>query len=329
MKLTHCVLAVALLAAPSAGLIAGSLAPHRLGGTQAVLRRPHPAAAHVRMGPGLFHLAGLAAPKQVAVAVGLNSGIAALGVAKKQGMLTPSGLLHAWGLGVILWATLGWRGWSTCVLYLLAGSAVTKVKKAKKESMGIAEGRGGKRGPENVRARTRPRRARLPSPRAPGARPRRPVWGSAATAALCALGTVAWPVHAPALRLGFVASLATKLSDTCESEIGKAYGKSTFLITTLKPVPPGTEGAISLEGTAAGVVGSIVLVGYALGCGLVSRSAMLPCLVAAFVATKCESLIGALAQDRFALLTNEVVNFINTLIGATLAIALGGPMGAL
>jgi len=304
MKLAHCVLAVALLAAPSAGLIAGSLAPHRLGGTQAVLRRPHPAAAHVRMGPGLFHLAGLAAPKQVAVAVGLNSGIAALGVAKKQGMLTPSGLLHAWGLGVILWATLGWRGWSTCVLYLLAGSAVTKVKKAKKESMGIAEGRGGKRGPENV-------------------------WGSAATAALCALGTVAWPVHAPALRLGFVASLATKLSDTCESEIGKAYGKSTFLITTLKPVPPGTEGAISLEGTAAGVVGSIVLVGYALGCGLVSRSAMLPCLVAAFVATKCESLIGALAQDRFALLTNEVVNFINTLIGATLAIALGGPMGAL
>jgi uncharacterized membrane protein len=73
----------------------------------------------------------------------------------------------------------------------------------------------------------------------------------------------------------------------------------------------------------------MVLVAYALGCGLVGRSAMLPCLAAAFVATKCESLIGAIAQNRFALLTNEVVNFINTLIGATLAIALGGPMGAL
>ena len=176
MKLAHCALAAALLAAPSEGLVAGPFALHRLGGTQAVLRRPPPAVAvHVRMGPGLFHLARLTAPKQVAVAVGLNSGIAALGVAKKQGMLTPSGLFHAWGLGVILWATLGWRGWSTCVLYLLAGSAVTKVKKAKKESMGIAEGRGGKRGPENVRARTQPRRRRLPSPRAPGARPRRPV----------------------------------------------------------------------------------------------------------------------------------------------------------
>ena len=35
-----------------------------------------------------------------------------------------------------------------------------------------------------------------------------------------------------------------------------------------------------------------------------------------------ESLIGASAQDRFALLTNEVVNFIMTVIGATCGIAL-------
>ena len=356
MKHALAVLAVALLAASSAGaIIAAPVALRRIGGTQAVLRRPRPAvAANVQMGPGLAQLAGLTVPKQAAVAVSVNSGIAALGVVKGQSLLTRGGLFHSWALGVILWSTLGWRGWSTCVLFLLAGSAVTKVKKAKKESMGIAEKRGGKRGPENVRDRTRtcrrlchlplplalascPCHAREPDPAArcawteptrPALSPRQ-VWGAAATAALCALGSVAWPVHARALRIGFVASLATKLSDTCESEIGKAYGKSTFLITTLKPVPPGTEGAISLEGTAAGVVGSAVLAGYALGCGLVSRSAMLPCLAATFVATKCESLIGAIAQDRFALLTNEVVNFINTLIGATLAIALGGPMGAL
>ena len=34
--------------------------------------------------------------------------------------------------------TLGWRGWTTCTVYLLAGSFVTKVKKSKKEAMGIA-----------------------------------------------------------------------------------------------------------------------------------------------------------------------------------------------
>ena len=71
------------------------------------------------------------------------------------------------------------------------------------------------------------------------------------------------------------------------------------------------------------MAGSAVLVGCFLGCGLVSRSAMLPCPPPPSWRPVCESLIGAIAQDRFALLTNEVANFINTLI-ATLAIALSG-----
>ena len=36
--------------------------------------------------------------------------------------------------------------------------------------------------------------------------------------------------------IGFATSLATKLSDTFASEIGKAYGKTTFLITTMEKV---------------------------------------------------------------------------------------------
>jgi len=239
----------------------------------------------------------VALPPQTATALALNSGLAAVGQLKGQKVLTPSGLAHSWALGVMLWGSLGWRGWSTCVLYLICGSVVTKVKKAKKEALGIAEGRGGMRGPENV-------------------------WGSAATAAACALASVRWPLHAALLRIGFVSALATKLSDTCASEIGKAYGKTTYLITTFRPVPAGTEGAVSAEGTAAGIVGSIVLSVYAWACGLVGPSALAPCLIAAVVATTAESLIGASAQDRFALLTNEVVNFIMTVIGAACGIAL-------
>jgi uncharacterized membrane protein len=48
------------------------------------------------------------------------------------------------------------------------------------------------------------------------------------------------------------------------------------------------------------------------------------CLVAAVVATTIESLIGAAFQDQNAWLTNELVNFINTAIGAIVAIGLGG-----
>jgi len=163
---------------------------------------------------------------------------------KFDSMLTPSGVAHAAALGTVLWSAMGWQGWTLCVLYLLAGSKVTKVKMADKQALGIGEGRGGRRGPENV-------------------------WGSAATGALCALAMEKWPQHAALLSVGYVSSMATKLSDTFQSEIGKAFGKRCFLITTLKPVPRGTEGAVSLEGYAAGVVGSLIIAAYAVAVKLV------------------------------------------------------------
>ena len=72
------------------------------------------------------------------------------------------------------------------------------------------------------------------------------------------------------LVLAYVASFATKLSDTTASEVGKAYGKRTFLITTLQPVARGTEGAVSLEGTVAGIVASAVIAVASWGIGLIS-----------------------------------------------------------
>jgi uncharacterized membrane protein len=47
------------------------------------------------------------------------------------------------------------------------------------------------------------------------------------------------------------------------------------------------------------------------------------CLVAAFVATNLESVIGATVQEKFDWLTNELVNVINTAIGALVAMAIG------
>jgi uncharacterized protein (TIGR00297 family) len=122
--------------------------------------------------------------------------------------------------------------------------------------------------------------------------------------------------------VGFVASLATKLADTFASEVGKAYGKTTYLITTLRRVPPGTEGAVSAEGTAAGVVGSVILGGVGICVGMVPMHALLPIALAAFIANNVESLIGATAQGKVPWLTNEVVNFVNTLVGAIFAVAL-------
>ncbi|MBE9208370.1 TIGR00297 family protein [Nostoc sp. LEGE 06077] len=245
------------------------------------------------------------------VGVGLNAILLALVWIAPKKLLTPAGLFHAWILGVIVWGTLGWQGYLVVAFYFLVGSGVTRIGMAEKEAQGIAEKRSGARGPENV-------------------------WGSALTAALCALGVgiinsglivtysqslVPHPVSL--LLLGYVASFSTKLSDTSASEVGKAYGKRTFLITTLQPVPRGTEGAVSLEGTLAGVVASIAIACVGWAVGLIDLLGILWCILAAFIATNLESVIGATLQTKYTWLTNELVNILNTLIGAIAAILLG------
>jgi uncharacterized protein (TIGR00297 family) len=232
------------------------------------------------------------------VAVGLNTILLAIAWVAPKSLLTPAGLLHAWALGVLIWGTLGWQGYLVVMFYFLVGSGVTRIGMAQKEAEGIAEKRSGARGPENV-------------------------WGSALTGALCALGTLF--VDAPyrnLLLLGYVASFCTKLSDTSASEVGKAYGKRTFLITTFQPVARGTEGAVSLEGTLAGIVASAAIAFVGWGVGLINLTGVLFCVIAAFIATNLESVIGATLQSKFDWMTNEVVNIINTLIGAIAAVLL-------
>ncbi|MFK8185784.1 MAG: TIGR00297 family protein [Phormidesmis sp.] len=247
------------------------------------------------------------------VAVAINTVLIGVAFALPKKLLTPAGYANAWLLGVIVWGALGWQGYATVLFYFFVGSAVTKVGMAEKEAYGIAEARGGVRGPGNV-------------------------WGSALTGTICALtlvliqwislentagvktGLAIWP---PLLALGFVASLSTKLSDTTATEIGKAYGQRTFLITTLQPVPRGTEGAVSLEGTLAGIVGSVALALVAWSLGLISLLGVGICAIAAFIATTVESLIGATIEEKLSWLTHDLVNIINTTIGAGAAIGLG------
>ncbi len=229
-------------------------------------------------------------------AICLNTFLLVIALILPKKLLTVMGYLNAWVLGVIVWGCLQWQGYVVVMFYFLVGSGITRVGMAQKEAAGIAEKREGKRGPENV-------------------------WGSALIATICALGAVFAPTEYKSLFvIGYVASFATKLSDTCASEIGKVYGKSTFLITNFQPVPRGTEGAVSLEGTLAGIIASVVISVLAWSIGLIDILAVFICVLAAFVATNIESVIGATLQEKLTWLTNEIVNIINTFIGAVFAI---------
>lgn len=82
--------------------------------------------------------------------LGINGVLFAILRSKLLSALTPAGFMHALALGTMLWTTLGWRGWSYCVLYLVLGQVVTKIRFADKQKRNLAEGRGGRRGPENA-----------------------------------------------------------------------------------------------------------------------------------------------------------------------------------
>ena len=221
-----------------------------------------------------------------------------IALAQRLPLLTRWGWVHAGILGTVLWGSLGWTGWLAVVAYLALGSAVTKLGFKDKQQRGLAEARGGCRSPLNV-------------------------WGSAATGAWLALMMAAGVEPRAWLLAAFAASCAAKLADTFGSEIGKRWGSTPRLITTLRRVEPGTEGAISLEGTLASALGSLVMavVMWALAL-LPSLSWTLLVAAVGLVATLAESVLGAVAQSRLSWMSNELVNALQTSFAALLMIAL-------
>ncbi|PKA64624.1 hypothetical protein AXF42_Ash007371 [Apostasia shenzhenica] len=216
--------------------------------------------------------------------------------------LSVSGIGASFLLGVLIWRAFGAPGFLLVATFFVVGTAMTKLKMAHKESLGVAEKRRGRRGPGSV-------------------------IGSSAAGCLCALLSICdlgGATFAGVWQLGFVASFCTKLSDTVSSEIGKAYGRTTYLVTTFKVVPRGTEGAISVEGTIAGLLASVLLasVGYLVGKIDVAQAAI--CVVASQIANFGESYIGAAFQDKdgFKWLNNDVVNVVNITVGGILAIVM-------
>ncbi|KAL2245506.1 UNVERIFIED_CONTAM: Protein VTE6, chloroplastic [Sesamum indicum] len=214
--------------------------------------------------------------------------------------LSLSGIAAAFLLGTLTWRAFGPSGFLLVATYFVIGTAATKVKMAQKEAQGVAEKREGRRGPGSV-------------------------IGSSAAGCVCALLSIygiGGEAFARLWGLGFVASFSTKLSDTVSSEIGKAYGKTTYLVTTFKIVPRGTEGAVSVEGTLAGVLASILLASIGCLMGQIHVSEVIICVVASQIANVGESIIGAALQEKegFRWLNNDIVNVINISMGSILAV---------
>ena len=111
------------------------------------------------------------------------------------------------GLYVLLW------------VFFLGGTLATRFRKARKEALGKAEEKGGRRGAANVLA-------------------------NVSVAAFCATVAGLGP-HGGTLRLAAAAALATALMDTVGTEVGQAITSPTVLLPDFRRVPPGHRRSVS------------------------------------------------------------------------------------
>jgi uncharacterized protein (TIGR00297 family) len=165
----------------------------------------------------------------------------------------------------------------------------------------------------------------------------------------------------PALLAAFLGAIATVNADTWGTELGVLSPTPPRLITTGRKVPVGTSGGITLLGTAASTLGALCigLVGYLLLCvdatvmgrNPLGLSWIIPsALLSGLLGSLFDSLLGATVQGIYYCaacdvetekqmhrcglrtnhlrgwrwLNNDVVNFLSSLAGAAVAVAIWG-----
>jgi uncharacterized protein (TIGR00297 family) len=118
-----------------------------------------------------------------------------------------------------------------------------------------------------------------------------------------------------------LAALAEAAADTASSEVGQVFGGRPRMITTLRLVEPGRDGAVSLTGTVAGVVAAaIVATAGTLALGGDRTLFAISCAGGVF-GLLFDSLLGATLEER-GWLNNDAVNFLSTGSAAGFALVL-------
>lgn len=213
--------------------------------------------------------------------------------------LTRAATGYAAATGAVIAACLYLRspGWRTAlfplIVMLILTLAATRIGRARKEQLNTAE---------DTRGRTASQ-----------------VVANLGVAALAAI-----PIFTPSARTGvtmlaaIAAVLAEASADTLSSELGQVFGGRPRLLTSLKPVPIGTDGGITLAGTAMGCIGAaIVTVASAVTFpfDLKTSATVFSCAVLGLFA---DSFLGAVFERR-GWLNNDAVNFLSTLVAALVA----------
>jgi uncharacterized protein (TIGR00297 family) len=239
-------------------------------------------------------------PRRAQLGLAINGAVAVLACLARS--LDCPGALSALAIGTAITAALGLPGLAPMAAFFVIGSAATRSGHRSKAARGIAQERGGARGWRNA-------------------------WANGGVPALLALLAGAAPEGLRGLLVvAYAGSLATAAADTCSSEIGKAYGRRTFLVTTFRSVPPGTDGAVSLVGTLGGLFAGVLVAVVGALASLYPWPAVAVVGLAGLLGSVAESVVGTVAQRR-GWLDHHQLNALNTAIGAGVAALLARSLG--
>jgi len=204
-----------------------------------------------------------------------------------------TGLFSIALVGIILLVFADARWMLVMLTFFILGSVATKYKYSYKQRLGIEQGQGGARGYKNVFAN-----------------------GIAASAAAVLYGVFVRPEFI----VVYVGCVATAAADTLASEIG-VTGGMPYLITTLKKVPVGTNGGITLTGETVSIIGGFAVSAVALFLNMITPEMAVICTVTGFIGTNIDSLVGATLENK-GYLGNAGTNLIATVSGGIVAVGI-------
>lgn len=215
----------------------------------------------------------------------------ALEAASVTGML--SGVLLS-----LLTIILGDYGWfAVLISFFMVGALASKFRYDVKRSRGLAEDNEGVRGSGNVLA-------------------------NSAVALVAVIGSAASArigVPENLFLFAFTGAIAAAMSDTLSSEIGGLFDNPR-LITTLNPVPPGTDGGVTWQGELAGGLGAGIVAAIAVAFFDFTSLEAVIIIVAGIAGMTADSLLGATMEGE--ILDNMAVNFFATLVASIVAVVL-------
>jgi uncharacterized protein (TIGR00297 family) len=231
---------------------------------------------------------------RVILAVGINAAFAFLAWRLRQ--VSRSGAVVGFCLGVAVYMGFGYKSFLVLMAFIVLGSIATRLGYSAKMARGIAEARR-------------------------GARSWREALGNILPAAWFSILVITSPYQA-AFLMAMTAAFAEAAGDTVASETGKWLSAKAWLITSLKAVPAGENGGISVAGTLLGIAASALITAVAYAMNLIKGWEGAFVLVAAIAGNFLDSLIGA-TLERNRLVSNSIVNFAGTGFAGALALVFG------